>query len=317
MTVDDVAIKGPENVRANSREDGGLWRSDSLCRRHPTQWWFAGGAHETVLAKGICAGCTVQEPCLEFALGRPELLGVWASTTPSERAAIRRARRPVDTESPVDIDLCGDSGDPSSSSAARTVDDAVELAVGEPSRPAVAPVAQDRGGDDPDPRPAPGRYRSGARQAVHGPRRTLRAGRVADPGRGGAQARCHPEHGHPLVARREDLGDSDDGRPPPVPAGGDRAVARPGRLRDAAGTRPGRRTVTAAPATPAARRVSPTWKPGAAPPAPRRAAEPSAESRGRRPHSRSRCPRTRGRSAGSRSGIPNRPTGRRRRSCPT
>lgn len=62
-----------------------------MCRQHPTDWWFAGGHHDTMLAKRICADCVVQPQCLEFALGRPELLGVWAATTPNERAAMRRA----------------------------------------------------------------------------------------------------------------------------------------------------------------------------------------------------------------------------------
>ena len=63
-----------------------------MCREHPTDWWFAGGHRDTILAKRICADCVVQPQCLEFALGRPELLGIWAATTPNERAALRRAR---------------------------------------------------------------------------------------------------------------------------------------------------------------------------------------------------------------------------------
>jgi len=64
-----------------------------MCRPHPTQWWFGGGHRETMLAKDICSGCVVRTSCLEFALSRPELLGVWAATTPTERAAMRRAAR--------------------------------------------------------------------------------------------------------------------------------------------------------------------------------------------------------------------------------
>lgn len=79
------------------------WRSDSVCRQHPTQWWFAGGTQETLLAKNICSGCTVKAPCLEFALSRPDLLGIWAGTTPTERVNLRRQKRttlePVDTDS--------------------------------------------------------------------------------------------------------------------------------------------------------------------------------------------------------------------------
>jgi excisionase family DNA binding protein len=93
--------------------DMGSWRVDSECRKHPTAWWFAGSHHETMLAKRVCAGCGVQGPCLEFALGRSDLLGIWAATTPSERAEMRHAPcngvRQVKAREqatvPVDIDL--------------------------------------------------------------------------------------------------------------------------------------------------------------------------------------------------------------------
>jgi excisionase family DNA binding protein len=92
------------------RGDQGTWWTDSMCRQHPTQWWFAGGQRETMLAKGICSGCAVRTSCLEFALDRPELLGVWAATTPNERAAMRRAARGVpvavvDDDADLDADL--------------------------------------------------------------------------------------------------------------------------------------------------------------------------------------------------------------------
>lgn len=82
----EVSDRAPESPRADALS----WRAASVCREHPTHWWFAGGHRETAVAKEICAGCTVAEPCLEFALSRPELLGVWAATTPVERATIRR-----------------------------------------------------------------------------------------------------------------------------------------------------------------------------------------------------------------------------------
>jgi excisionase family DNA binding protein len=98
----------------------GSWRAASLCRQHPTDWWFAGGHHDTMLAKRICEGCVVRPQCLDFALGRPELLGVWAATTPTERAAIRRARDgqaagerarvELGPRSPVDVDLVLEAG---------------------------------------------------------------------------------------------------------------------------------------------------------------------------------------------------------------
>jgi excisionase family DNA binding protein len=86
------------------------WRAASVCRKHPTRWWFAGSHRETVMAKGICGGCAVREPCLEFALSRPELLGVWGATTPVERATMRRARRepPLPVPVPVTVQSVGE-----------------------------------------------------------------------------------------------------------------------------------------------------------------------------------------------------------------
>jgi excisionase family DNA binding protein len=76
-----------------NRADDLAWRAHSVCRDHPTQLWFAVTPRDMAMAKALCAECAVQSPCLEFALSRPELLGIWAATTPSERAVIRREGR--------------------------------------------------------------------------------------------------------------------------------------------------------------------------------------------------------------------------------
>jgi excisionase family DNA binding protein len=94
--------------------DAMSWRAASVCRKHPTRWWFAGSHRETVMAKGICGGCAVREPCLEFAMSRPELLGVWAATTPVERANMRRERLEpsvlINAPVPVELDLTAAAG---------------------------------------------------------------------------------------------------------------------------------------------------------------------------------------------------------------
>ncbi len=86
--VEDVAVAG-------------TWRADSECRRQPTRWWFNGDHRETALAKSICSGCVVQGPCLQFALTRPDMFGIWAATTVNERAAIRRAARAESEDVPA------------------------------------------------------------------------------------------------------------------------------------------------------------------------------------------------------------------------
>ena len=86
MAVNSVTTDVSERRGRNAES----WRAESVCRNRPTRWWFGGDQRETVRAKRICAGCAVQAPCLEFALLRPQLVGVWAATTPAERAALRR-----------------------------------------------------------------------------------------------------------------------------------------------------------------------------------------------------------------------------------
>src|SRR5262245_27320476 len=66
---------------------------DAACRAYPTHWWFADGP-EDVEATLICTHCPVRRTCLEYALDRPELVGIWAATTEQERVDIRAARHP-------------------------------------------------------------------------------------------------------------------------------------------------------------------------------------------------------------------------------
>src|SRR4030088_3308801 len=103
----DPVMIADETARAHEPEshwpDAMSWRAASVCRKHPTRWWSAGSHRETVMARGICGGCAVREPCLEFAMSRPELLGVWAATTPVERATMRRARLEPAVPVPVPV----------------------------------------------------------------------------------------------------------------------------------------------------------------------------------------------------------------------
>ncbi len=84
----EVATDAPANPGSDA-----TWRTASLCRAHPTRWWFTGDHAESLLARSICAGCPVKVPCLDFALSRPDLFGIWAATSASERTAIRRVER--------------------------------------------------------------------------------------------------------------------------------------------------------------------------------------------------------------------------------
>lgn len=44
-------------------------------------------------AQAICARCPVRAACLEYALAKPELHGVWGGASERERLRMRRQRR--------------------------------------------------------------------------------------------------------------------------------------------------------------------------------------------------------------------------------
>jgi WhiB family redox-sensing transcriptional regulator len=68
------------------------WLERGACRPYPTAWWFSNDLRETAAAKNICFDCPVRAECLEYAVTRPALLGIWAATKTAERAAIRDER---------------------------------------------------------------------------------------------------------------------------------------------------------------------------------------------------------------------------------
>ena len=71
------------------------WRDDAACRGADPDLFFPyrGDNEASAAAVAVCARCTVRAECLEEALSRPELLGVWGGKTPAERRQIRRQQR--------------------------------------------------------------------------------------------------------------------------------------------------------------------------------------------------------------------------------
>lgn len=44
-------------------------------------------------AKSVCDGCSVKEPCLQYALAEREKVGVWGGATERDRRRMIRQRR--------------------------------------------------------------------------------------------------------------------------------------------------------------------------------------------------------------------------------
>jgi hypothetical protein len=45
------------------------------------------------VVKPLCKSCEFKDPCLEYAVQHPELQGIWAGTTETDRRLIRRHKK--------------------------------------------------------------------------------------------------------------------------------------------------------------------------------------------------------------------------------
>ena len=70
-----------------------VWRLRAACRGVEPDIFYPVTDEEADDAKAICAGCSVRERCLEWALTNREADGVWGGATERERRRIVRQRR--------------------------------------------------------------------------------------------------------------------------------------------------------------------------------------------------------------------------------
>jgi WhiB family redox-sensing transcriptional regulator len=66
------------------------WAAYAACRRADPDLFFPGPDGDVSEALKICAGCPVQEDCLEWALDTRVRYGVWGGTTERERRRLFR-----------------------------------------------------------------------------------------------------------------------------------------------------------------------------------------------------------------------------------
>lgn len=69
------------------------WQSRGACNGAPPGIFYPdrGDTSRVEEAKAICAGCPVRDECFDYALHH-EKYGVWAGTSPRQRASIRARR---------------------------------------------------------------------------------------------------------------------------------------------------------------------------------------------------------------------------------
>jgi WhiB family redox-sensing transcriptional regulator len=70
------------------------WRHHAACRSVDPELFFPVGTQGAALvqvaaARAVCRRCPVESACLGWALGKPQLSGVWGGTTEAERRALR------------------------------------------------------------------------------------------------------------------------------------------------------------------------------------------------------------------------------------
>lgn len=69
------------------------WMAQGACRNHPPSAFFPSDGVGVDRARKICATCSVQSPCLEYALAQRIDHGVWGGTSERERRRILKRRR--------------------------------------------------------------------------------------------------------------------------------------------------------------------------------------------------------------------------------
>ena len=66
------------------------WQRKAACRGKGCDPWFATTREAEDAARAVCEPCPVRRECLAYALGAPELVGIWAGTDEQERRRMRR-----------------------------------------------------------------------------------------------------------------------------------------------------------------------------------------------------------------------------------
>ncbi len=69
------------------------WWDLGACRGLAAEVFYPDDDDGAEAAKAVCAGCSVQGPCLDYALAVREKVGVWGGATERDRRRILRQRR--------------------------------------------------------------------------------------------------------------------------------------------------------------------------------------------------------------------------------
>ena len=70
----------------------GPWVDGALCAQVGGDLWVSDIGENYDAARRVCAACPVRAECAEYALARPDLLGMWGGLSTRERKRIRAER---------------------------------------------------------------------------------------------------------------------------------------------------------------------------------------------------------------------------------
>lgn len=84
-----TAIPSPAAPAAAGPRPGD-WHDQALCAQTDPEIFHPEVGRSALEAKRICAACPVQPECRAYAIGRPELLGVWGGLTARQRRRLRQ-----------------------------------------------------------------------------------------------------------------------------------------------------------------------------------------------------------------------------------
>ena len=89
--------------RSSSESAASMWMSMGACAGTDPEVFFPHDGIGVEIAKKICAGCSITEPCLGYALAHRIEHGVWGGCSERQRRRILRARRAAAQEELVAV----------------------------------------------------------------------------------------------------------------------------------------------------------------------------------------------------------------------
>lgn len=79
------------------------WMSEGNCANVDPETFFPSDGAGVIVAKKVCAGCPMVEPCLEYALTNRIEHGVWGGCSERQRRRILKERKQKALETSVAI----------------------------------------------------------------------------------------------------------------------------------------------------------------------------------------------------------------------